>query len=499
MFVFFILLGFSSAIGLYYLIGKYNENYWKKRGVAFYTENKVLGPLWEFLRTDRALFQLYHKIYKKFPDAPAVGLGSFMTPTLYVLDPQNMHHVLQAEFQSFSHRGVEFSRSDLLADNILFMNGVRWKLMRQGMSPLFTTSKLKDMFYIIDKSAKDFLDLIRKDPSKLKHDVFDTLSTFCGAAIGAAVFGIQTESVFDSPFLEVARTAFAPTAIRNIKFAISSLSLSALKTLRISVFDDNVDFFVGAIKQVIRQRERESVKKHDFADMCVTLQKNGMLRDPETGFELEPTDELLAAQGFFFFVAGVEPTASAIYATFIELGRNPDILQKVHDEIDRVWDKYDGNLTYEAISEMEYLDKVLDEALRMYPPIGFLTRMCVRDSVLPVGNIKIPKGTKIQIPLFEIHHDSKYFPDPEVFDPERFSEGNKINDILYQPFGSGGRKCIGMRYARLQTKAGIVHVLKEYSIKTTVLEGGIKYSKQAVQVRPVNVDLELVPRKVKNN
>lgn len=63
------------------------------------------------------------------------------------------------------------------------------------------------------------------------------------------------------------------------------------------------------MKRVIRQREKENVKRHDFADLCVNLQKNGTMHDPDTGLTLEPTDEVLAAQAFFFFLAGVEPTA----------------------------------------------------------------------------------------------------------------------------------------------------------------------------------------------
>ncbi|KAI5638599.1 cytochrome p450 domain-containing protein [Phthorimaea operculella] len=395
-----ILVGIILVIGLYYLKGIYNENYWKKRGVtAFYAENKVLGPFWDFLRTDKALFEiLYNKIYKKFPDEPAVGIGSLTDPIF--------------------------------------------------------------------------------------------------AALGAAVFGIHTKSVFDSPFLDMARDASLQTTVRNIKFAIGSLFLTAMRRLRISLFSEYEDFFIGAMKQIIRSRKQENIRKHDFVDMCVKLQNSGTLKDPETGFEMEPTDELLAAQAFFFFNAGVEPTASALYATFLELGQNPDILKKVHEEIDNVWSKYQGNLTYEAVNDMEYLEKVLNEALRMYPPIGFLSRMCVRDSVLPVGNIKISKGTKIFTPIFEFHHDPKYFSDPEVFNPERFDEDNKNNDVLYQPFGKGLRTCVGMRYARLQSKAGIVHVLREFSLKTTVRDGGIKYGKQQVQVRPVNLRVELIPRNI---
>ncbi|KAJ8727636.1 hypothetical protein PYW07_001755 [Mythimna separata] len=147
------------------------------------------------------------------------------------------------------------------------------------------------------------------------------------------------------------------------------------------------------------------------------------MRDPQTGYEMEPTTGLLSAQALFFFTAGVEPCANAIFSTLVLLCRHPKILEKVHQEIDEHFEKHKNNITYDVICEMEYVDKVLSEALRLFPPIGLLTRQCCQDTVLPVGNVKVAKGTKMFTPIYEIHNDPKIYPDPEVFDPERFSKG----------------------------------------------------------------------------
>ncbi|CAK1552461.1 unnamed protein product [Leptosia nina] len=337
------------------------------------------------------------------------------------MDPTNVQHILASDFHSFNHRGITISKDDLLADNILLMNGNRWKLVRQNLTPLFTSTKLRAMYYIIDKSAIDFMELLKSKPELLKGDVFDTLSSFCSAAIGAAVFGV---------------------------------------------------------------------------DICVTLQKNGKLIDKESGLELEPTDELLAAQAFFFFIAGVEPTATAIFATLVELGRHPEYLEKVQNEIDEAFIKNDSKMSYDIVSNMSFLDMAFNEAMRMHPPIGFLTRECVRDTVLPVGNIKVDKGTRVFTPLFEYHHNEKHYEDPEVFKPERFSPENKhkIADISFMPFGKGNRVCVGMRYATLQAKTGLIYLLRNFTVNTIIKPGGMRYSKQQVQVRLDNVDIEISPR-----
>lgn len=482
-----------------YLNGQYNVNYWKKRNVPFYKKNKVTGLFWDFVTKDKPFFQLFHDMYKdkEYENEPAVGIGSFLTPALYVKDPVNVNQVLQTDFHSFSHRGITFTDEDKLAQNVLMLYGPKWKLMRQNLTPLFTTTKLKNMYYIMEKSARDFVEFLSSKPqAELKSGGFDICNSYCCAAIAASVFGIDRNSTFDSPFIAFVEKAMRPTFWNNIKFALSSISPSLFKALGLSLFNVHEDWFIGAIKQVIRHREKENVKKHDFADMCVSLQKNGTMKDNDTGYELEPTDELLAAQAFFFFLAGLEPTASVMFTTLMELGRNPDMLKRLHEEIDGVFEKYKNQLTYEAIMEMTYLERVVNESMRMYPPIGFLTRECVSDTVLAVGNIKVDRGTKIFTPIYELHHDSKYYANHEVFDPERFVGENKTSDVSYQPFGRGNRICIGMRYAKLQMKTGLVHALRHFTIHTTVQKGGIKYKKEPVQVRLSNVDFEFIPRQL---
>lgn len=477
-----------------YFKGKYNQYYWRKRGVVFYDKHKKGGPFWQFITNDKALFQIFNDIYYKYEKAPAVGLGSFVDQALYVKDPTNIQHIMQVDFNSFSHRGLPFYEGDILANNILMIHGPKWKLIRQKLTPLFTTTKLKNMFYIIDKSAQDFIEFLKVNPEKLNGDTLDTLSQFCSAAISASVFGIGTKSTFDSPFREMAKKALVPNFWTNLNFAISGISDTLFKTLKLKLFSVEEDFFIGAIKQVIREREKDDVRRHDFVDMCINLQKNGPMEDNETGFKLEPTDELMAAQAFFFFLAGIEPTAAGMFGTLMELGRHPDVLKRVHKEVDAIFVKYNGELTYDAITEMKYLDNVLNESLRLYPPIGNLFRQCVQDSVLPVGNVPVEKGVKTYIPIYEIHHDPKYFHDPETFDPERFVRKGEINDMTYMPFGKGKRYCIGDRYARVQILTGIVHLLKHYTLQTYVYKGGIQFNKEQVQVRLKNFNVKFIPR-----
>lgn len=377
-------------------------------------------------------------------------------------------------------------------------DGPQWKLLRQKLTPLFTSAKLKNMYYIIDRSAQDFVEFLKQNPDRLKgnaSDVQDTLTNFGAAALSAAVFGIGTKTTFDSPFRKMVTDAVAPSITLNLKIVLGGLSAKLYKTLGIKLFAKYEKVFVESIRQVIRQRVEEGVKKHDFVDMCVTLQKNGTMYDPETNLSIDPTDEVLAAQAYFFFIAGLEPTASVMFTTMMELGLNPDILKRVHEEVDAVFEQYHDKLTYDAVVKVQYLDRVLSESLRRYPPLGLLTRQCMKDTILPIGNIPVEKGTKIFFSIYDLHHDPNYFPNPEAFEPDRFSKEGEVPDMEYLPFGQGYRYCIGLKYARLQVLSGLMHFLRHFTVNTHVDKGVKKYEKDANRVRIKNVDIKFIPRR----
>ena len=496
MFLPIILVAILVTLLFIYQIGRYNENYWKKRGVKFYDKNKVIGPYWRFFTSKRALFQVFGELYEEYKDQPAVGIGQMFTPALFVIDPKNVQQVLHTDFQSFHHRGMESVEGDQLSDNILFMNGPRWKLMRKSMSPLFTAAKLKNMYYIMDRSAQDFIDYLKKNPNAWEGDLYNTLITFCNAAVSGAIFGIGSKSTFDSPFLKLGEALSATKFMNTLRFVMVGISPKISKWLGITLFKEHEDFFIGTMQQVIKNREQENVKRHDFADLCVSLQRNGTMKDETTGCDMEPTTGLLSAQALFFFVAGVEPCATVIFSTLTVLCQHPDILERVHQEIDEQFEKYNSKITYDVIAEMEYVDKVLSEAMRILPPNGYLSRQCVQDTVLQVGNIKVEKGTKMFTPIYQIHHDPRFYPNPEVFDPERFSKDRKPSDDIYMPFGMGNRMCIGARYAKLQVLAGLVHLLRHFTVKSKQDGEKIVFLKHILNVRPENVEIKLIPRVV---
>jgi cytochrome P450 family 6 len=124
-----------------------------------------------------------------------------------------------------------------------------------------------------------------------------------------------------------------------------------------------------------------------------------------------------------------------------ELALNQDIQERLRDEINEVLERHNGEVTYDAIMEMKYLDMVFNETLRKWPLVDSHFRMCTKDFQIPDTELTIEKGTFILIPAIGLHHDERFWDEPEKFDPERFNEENvkKIIPYSYIPFSAGPR------------------------------------------------------------
>jgi len=130
-------------------------------------------------------------------------------------------------------------------------------------------------------------------------------------------------------------------------------------------------------------------------------------------------------------------------------------------------------VSYEAINQLEYLDAVINEALRLYPPIGILERICEKTYELPSAlpdkkPFIMKKGMLVWISIFSIQHDEKYYNNPEKFDPERFLDNKMHSSSWYMPFGCGLRMCIVNRFAMLEIKVLLFHILARYDLKPCI-------------------------------
>ena len=169
----------------------------------------------------------------------------------------------------------------------------------------------------------------------------------------------------------------------------------------------------------------------------------------------------MIAQAHSFFSAGYETTATSLTWTAFQLALNPSVQEKLYEEVITAVDS-NGNLDYDLVARLPYLDSVVSEVLRMHNPATRLNRVCMEETEL--AGIKLLKGFNVEISVHTVHHSEEFHPNPYKFDPERFMPENRhnIKPYTYLPFGSGPRSCIGMRFALMETKIAIAYVIRQF-------------------------------------
>ncbi|CAE1256602.1 TBXAS1 [Acanthosepion pharaonis] len=236
-------------------------------------------------------------------------------------------------------------------------------------------------------------------------------------------------------------------------------------------------YFIDFCKELVeeRRRHKDNSARKDLLQLMLDAQLEGHEKlDKKTEQELKLenvtdwrtkrglTDVEIIAQCMIFFLAGFDTTATTLSFFAHSIATNPDVQEKLYQEIKEKLEQESPN--YDNVQKLTYLDMCLDETLRMYP-IGFLLSRESKEDCIIKG-LKISKNTGVLISTMTLHYDPRYWPEPEKFDPERFSEENKAKQIpfTYLPFGGGPRICAGMRLAQLEFKMAVVQMLRKFRL-----------------------------------
>ncbi|CRL05219.1 CLUMA_CG018250, isoform A [Clunio marinus] len=479
------------SVVLFFVIKAWYKNhyqYWIKRGFPSDTPNFPLDSLSGTGLTLHSA-EKFDEYYQQFKGQPIVGLFFVFTPALAVYDPRLIQAILVKDFSYFHDHYLYYNeQDDPLSAHLLAIEGQKWKDRRIKLTPIFTSGKMKMMFNTINEIGEKFVKAIEKD-LKLSEEleVSEWLARYTTDVIGNIAFGI------DCNCLENPETDFRKHGRKIFKVDTPA---SALKMLFVNSFQkfsrkmgfmfndkDVADFFMNVFTETVDYRQKNNTERNDLIQILIQLKNNGLLSHEEA-----------AAEAFIVHVGGFHTSASLMNFILYELALNHDIQVKLHEEIVKKINENGGNLTYDLISQMKYLEMVVNEALRKYPPVNVITRKCTKEYKIPGSNLVVPEGTQITIPTYSMHRDPQFFPDPLKFDPERFNDENvsNIRPFTYLPFGEGPRICIGVRFALMVTKIALVKLMTEFefdkSFRTPI---PMKFSVKSLVLSPENEDLFL--------
>ena len=432
-------------------------------------------------------------MYHKTKDHKVVGSFMFSKPSLMVNDLDLAKQMFIKDFDHFMDRRSMTLGHEYLDNMLFFMAGEPWKELRSIISPIFTSGKLKSMYKLFNKIGTDFSDHVGT-LSESREDVNarDLASKYTLQVIASTGFGIDIAVYRDDAESERFRkmtdklSGKGVGALGMLKILLAFILPSLSKALKIETFDkESVNYFGDIIKQTINSRKGQTQKRNDMVDLLLDALQNTDAENEEVKKQIEqelevsrpmkvsaiPRDKveaILISNLIMLFFAGMD-TSSAILAVLMYcMAKNPVVQEQLYDEIkDALGQSDDGELDYNTIQTLPYLDMVVNEALRFYP-LGDHERKCVKDYTLPGTSFTIPKGMMVYMPATGIMSDARYFPNPEQFNPENFSKENKEkrNPYAFMPFGIGPRNCIGYRLALLNLKSGLVHLLSGFKVLT---------------------------------
>ncbi|XP_051157203.1 cytochrome P450 9e2-like [Leptopilina boulardi] len=449
----------------------FKVNFWKRKKIPHLKPVLLFGNTAPIFFQTKPIGQFVADLYNSFPNAKYFGMMDIHKPVAVIRDPELIKEICVKNFENFiDHQSfIDETMDPIFGKNVFSLKGERWREIRNTLSPAFTVTKMKFMFELIEKCAENFVQYYLKHPKETELiESEDVFMRYTNDVIATSAFGISVDSLKDrnNEFYQRGKDATSfGKGLRAFKILIFRICPQFMKLIGEPFLSRSTDqFFKRIIRETVKIREEKKIIRPDMIHLLMEA------RDKNNGVELTIDD--IIAQCFVFILAGFDTTTTAMCFIAHELAMNSEIQDKLRKEIDSFIKNKEEKITYETLSKMKYLDMVISEGLRKYPPGPFADRVCIKKYTLPKATADSEEYTAeaksvIWIPIQGLHYDSKYYPDPDKFDPERFNDENKekIHPYAYLPFGVGPRKCIANRFALMEIKVLFVYILKNFILE----------------------------------
>ncbi|CAL1686493.1 unnamed protein product [Lasius platythorax] len=492
----------AGALGIYYYLFK-DLNFFKKHGIPHKTPLPLLGNMGSTLLRRQSVADFVKSIYDLSPDAKYIGMYDLTKPLIVLRDPELIKSIALKHFDIFMdhRRFIDETQDPFFGKNLVALSGDRWREVRSILSPAFTSSKMKSMFKLMSDCGADFANYLAQLPTEERMmEMKDIFTRYTNDVIATCAFGVSVDSMRNpkNEFYVYGKEATVFSGLALLKFYIFRSLPWLARIIKLKFVPEKIaNFFRDLVKTTIKIRDENGIVRPDMLQL--------MMENRGKDGKAELTIDDMIAQAFIFFFGGFDSSSTLMCFAAHEIAVNQDIQERIRNEIDEVLEKTNGQASYEAINSMEYLEAVIDEALRMYPVGLALDRLCLKDFELPPTlpgkkPFTIKKGHGIWIPVYGLHHDPQYFEEPAKFDPERFLGERKkksLNSGAYLPFGLGPRMCIGNRFALLETKVLLFHLLARCDLKPCEKTSiPLKLSKDGFNLKPEGgFWLDVSPRK----
>ena len=362
-------------------------------------------------------------------------------------DPQHIKDILVTHNKNFMKgRGLQRSKR-LLGEGLLTSEGAAHLRQRRLMQPAFHRDRIAGY----GRTMVGYADQLRSgwaDGATL--DIAREMNRLTLNIVGKTLFDADVES--QAVEVGEALTGVMDTFwVMMLPFADLLERLPVPKLRRARMARGRLD---AIIYRMIADRRASGRDHGDLLSMLLTAQ------DEDDGGVM--TDLQVRDEAMTIFLAGHETTANALTWTWYLLGETPDVEAKMHEEIDRVL----GRLpTMADIPSLPYVERVVTESMRLYPPAWIIGRRALGE--YPIGPYLAPAGALFLVSPYIVQRDPRYYPDPERFDPDRWTPAFRaaLPKFAYFPFGGGPRQCIGESFAWMELILLVATIARQWRLR----------------------------------
>lgn len=466
--MFFLLVAGLFAVVYFYL--KYHYSYWQRLKIPGPEPEFLFGSMRDVITMKKNIGQQMDTLYNQYKGYDFIGFYKFLTPSLLIRSPELIKKILVQDFDHFNANAIEAGAHDEIATrNVFIVSGEKWRNTRNLMTPAFTSGKLKNMVPYTLKASNNMVEYISSNSSLNDGKGFDArdislrYTTDNTASCG---FGLEANSFDkkDCSFMEHTQKILDINFTTALRLMIIFSHPTLAKIFKLKFIESSAtNYFRTIVQKTVKHRDDTSFERNDFLNQLIQMRNK--LGESKFG---QPD---ILAQCIQLIINGAEASSATMGFMFYLLATHSDVQERARKEIHAVLKKHNGQINYDSIKEMEYLDQVLNETLRLYPATLMYLKRCTKAYDIPKTDktpaLTVEPGTHILVGIRALHLDESFFPNPEKFDPERFSPENidSIPKNVFLPFGDGPRICLGQRFAILQTKIGVARVLNDFEMK----------------------------------
>ncbi|GIX99690.1 cytochrome P450 4V2 [Caerostris darwini] len=353
-----------------------------------------------------------------------------------------------------------------LGNGLLLSYDEKWRRRRKLLTHAFHTSILKNYQPIMNRKCRDLIRDLESATHQDYVDIFPLMRRTSFDVVCECILGKETQTeASTTSFIhsvdEMASLAFErchlPWLWNNFLFSLSSLGRRFSKAVRISHNFTNKlisEKKEARLAQTVEQKSGH--RKLAFIDL--------LIEEHITNNSLTENDIRHEVDNFTF--AGHDTTSVSMSWCLWLVGLHPWVQDRIHEELENIFGEDDREPTSIDLKDMEYLECVIKESLRLYPTVPLLTRELRND--IQIREYTVPSGTTVLVNTYLLHRDPEIFPNPEKFDPGRFSLKNSSgrHPFAYVPFSAGSRNCIGQRFALMEMKTVLSFILRKYKLRS---------------------------------